>query len=101
MNDDIAIVLAEALKHHKKLCKLNIIIISNNKIGSDGANAIANAIHHCTHLEELIVSHNNFKEIGACSIAKSLCHYAQCLLISLILATIKLAMKVLMPLLML
>ena len=53
--------------------------ISYNNIGIDGANAIADALNHCTHLEELIVSHNNFGEDGACYIARSFCHYAQCL----------------------
>ena len=53
--------------------------ISYNSIGSNGANAIADALNHCTHLEELIVNHNNLKEDGASSISISFCNYAQCL----------------------
>ena len=70
LNNDGAIALAEALNHHMKL-KLDI---SYNNIGSEGADAL----NQCTRLEELIVSHINFGEVTACSIARSFCH-AQCL----------------------
>ena len=75
-----AVVLSNCLKDSvetlKYLLKLDI---SYNKIGSDGANAIADVLNHCCHLEELIVSHNNLKEEGAYSIARSLCHFSHSL----------------------
>ena len=36
-------------------------------------------MNHCNHLEELNVSQNKIREGGACSIASSFSHYAQCL----------------------
>ena len=74
---DGARVLARSFCHYgQSLRKLDI---SNNNIGSTGASAVADALNHCTHLEELTVSHNELKMDGARVLARSFCHYAQSL----------------------
>ena len=54
--------------------------ISNNNIGCRGCKAISGALIHCTHLEELNISDNYIGDDGACVLASTFCHYAQCLL---------------------
>ena len=51
--------------------------ISYNSIRRDGANAIADALKHCTYLEELSISDNFIGDGGARVLARSIC---QCLL---------------------
>ena len=78
IGDDGACVLVSIFFHYAQcLLKLNI---SYNSIRRDGANAIADALKHCTHLEELNISCNHIGGDGACVLARSFCHYAQCLL---------------------
>ena len=76
IGDDGACVLTRTFCHYAQcLLKLDI---SYNNIRSDGANAIADALKHCTHLEELNISHISG---GACtSIVTSFSYYTQCLL---------------------
>ena len=74
---DGACVLASTFCHYAQcLLKLDI---SYNSIRRNGAKAIADALKHCTHLEELNISGNHIAGDGACVLARSLCHYAQCL----------------------
>ena len=69
--------LASTFRHCAgRLCKLDV---SSNNIRIDGAKAIANVLKRCTHLEELVVSHNSIGDEGACIIASSLGHCAQSL----------------------
>ena len=75
IGDDEGCILARSLC--QCLLKLDI---SHNSIRVDGANAIADALKHCTHLEELNISGNHIGDDGACVLARSFCHYAQCLL---------------------
>ena len=69
--------LASSICHYTQC--LRKLDISYNSIGNVGANAIADALSSCSHLEELIVSHNEYRENGTCSISRSLCYYAHCL----------------------
>ena len=78
IGEDGACVLASDFCHYAQ-CLLKFDI-SCNSIRSDGANAIADALKHCTHLEELNISGNFIGDDGACVLARSFCHYAQCLL---------------------
>ena len=73
--EDAAFVLASSLCNFTQcLCKLDI---SNNNIS---VNSIAGVLKHCTHLEELNISSNDIGDDGACVLASTFCHYAQCLL---------------------
>ena len=70
-------VLASTFCHYAQC--LHKLDISNNNIGINGVNAIANALKQCTHLEELNISNNRIEKDRACSLASTFCHYAQCL----------------------
>ena len=70
-----ACALAKSFGHYAQ--SLHKLHISHNNIGSVGANAIADALNHCNHLNELICRRNSCGDDGACSIARSICHYSQ------------------------
>ena len=51
--------------------------ISNNKIGDDGAKALATNLHHCTQLNILDLSNNKIGDDGAIELAVNVHHCTQ------------------------
>ena len=68
-----ACVLASTLCNFAQY--LHKLDISSNNIGSNGVNTVANALEHCTRLEELNVSNNYIGSKGCKAIAKALRHW--------------------------
>ena len=61
--------------HH--CTQLTTLYLGYNKIGDDGAEAVAANIHHCTQLNLLGIAHNKIGDIGAKALDANSNHYTQ------------------------
>ena len=75
-NDGTCALAISLCNFQQSLHKLDI---SNNNIGSTGANPISDVLKHCNHLRELNISYNHIGGAGLSVLASTFRHYAGCL----------------------